>query len=205
MNYTHGGRVKHLPLAFHRRFFINWVAKEKTIMRVFKNIPTLLCGTALLLATDADANQPLIWDNARNNNLWDLATLNWHVAGAANGTSAFKMGDSVVFNATANQAPALQIDADVDNMDVSLNAAGRTWTLSGAKDLAVHGTLRVDSLGHATLDAPRVTGPGSLVLSAAAPVATSKATFSLTDHSTYTSSLLCFAMVSIISDEGVPG
>ena len=109
------------------------------------------------------AGNPLIWDNANGDNIWDFAAMNWHTNGAANGTAAFSQGGSVVFALDATTTTELREDVEVDGMDVTV-PAGRTWTLAGNHDLAVSGSLNVDAPGQAVIDAPRLTDPGTLTL-----------------------------------------
>ncbi len=58
-----------------------------------------------LILTLATTSNDLIWDNAQNNNMWDVATLNWHASGTSQpGTQHFAQNDNVIFEAGAGTA-----------------------------------------------------------------------------------------------------
>ena len=81
----------------------------------------------------AASPQTLIWDNKDNNNQWDTSSHNWHVSGAAEGSSTFSSSDNVTFdNGTATAT--LTADTTAGAM-VVMN--GADVTVAGSSSLTL--------------------------------------------------------------------
>jgi autotransporter-associated beta strand protein len=104
-------------------------------------------GTISVISTNFTGPQPLTWKGDGVSNLWDTGTsLNWLTT---NGTPrAFLNFDSVTFNDSGTNSPAISLTTSVTPASVVVNAA-QNYTLSGTG--ALTGTMSLTKSGGGTL------------------------------------------------------
>ncbi len=109
-------------------------------------------SNTLFLTITSNAIAPISWNTGNGN--WDTSTTNWEDSNLA-ATTYFDTLDSVVFGDAAGVTgdPIVTLAATTSPLGVTMNTAGRNYTVSGAGSISGSGalTLAPDNSGTLTL------------------------------------------------------
>lgn len=103
-------------------------------------------GAISVVSTNFTGPQPLLWKGDGGANLWDGGTLNWLTTNAI--PRAFANGDSVTFDNTGFNSPAINLTATFSPASLTVNASAN-YTFSGVG--ALTGTMPLTKSGTGTL------------------------------------------------------
>lgn len=163
------GTVSLLPDGHTAQFTtpLNYIGQSSFIFTVAGNDGSHMTNTVGLVISSIPPPQDLVWRGDGSTNTWDIGTnANW-----LNGTNAsiFSAGDTVTFNDTGLNNPAINLSGTLKPSSVTVTA-NQNYTLSGSGILAGAMSLIKSGSGNLTLNTPNVYGGGTVVLGGAVTI-----------------------------------
>ena len=157
------GTVSLLPDGHTAQFTTpaNYIGQSSFIFTVAANDGSHMTNTVGLIISSIPPPQDLVWRGDGSANTWDTGTnANW-----LNGTntSIFSAGDTVTFNDSGFNNPAINLSGTLKPSSVTV-AANQNYTFSGSGTLAGAMSLIKSGAGNLTLNTPNTYGGGTVVL-----------------------------------------
>ncbi len=164
------GSVSLLPDGHTAQFTTaqNFIGQSSFVFTVAGNDGSRLTNTVGLVVSSVPPPQDLVWHGDGTQNIWDLGTnANWLNGATA---SAFNIGDTVTFDDTGLNTPAVNLVGTLKPSSVTV-AANQNYTLGGSGTLAGVMSLIKSGSGNLTLATPNTYGGGTIVLGGTVTIA----------------------------------
>jgi autotransporter-associated beta strand protein len=164
------GSVSLLPDGHTAQFTtaLNYIGQSSFVFTVAGNDGSRMTNTVGLVISSVPPPQDLLWRGDGSANTWDIGTnANWLNGLAA---STFNTGDTVTFDDTGHNVPAINLSGTLKPSSVTVSA-NQNYTFGGSGTLAGVMSLQKSGAGNLTIATPNTYGGGTVVLGGAVTIA----------------------------------